>query len=52
MACGVGNALLRSFAPERGTHTFNGQELIGLAGQVNYLHLVETKLDDATISLG
>lgn len=31
------------------THTFNRQELIGFAGQVHYLHLVETQLDDATI---
>jgi hypothetical protein len=28
---------------------FNGQELVGFAGQVHYLHLVETILDEATI---
>lgn len=27
----------------------NGQELVGFAGQVHYVHLVETILDEATI---
>jgi hypothetical protein len=30
-------------------YTFLFQELPGFAGQVHFLHLVETKLDDATI---